>query len=73
LSLYPDVQRKAQDHIDQILGDAEYPTYDQIDQLTYIHHIEREVLRLYPAAVGTVRKTRKEFEFKNYVIPKDVS
>ncbi|KAL0491179.1 cytochrome P450 [Acrasis kona] len=69
LALNRHIQKRAQLHVDQVLGSAEHPTYEQMDQLTFIHNIMNETLRLYPAAVGTERIVIREFEFKNRKFP----
>jgi cytochrome P450 len=45
----PKAQEKAIQEINQVLGDAEMPTYDQVKNLTYVKACFLETLRLYPS------------------------
>ncbi|KAK6183104.1 hypothetical protein SNE40_010648 [Patella caerulea] len=46
-------------------------TYAQINQMTYIDNIVKEVLRLKPPVGGGFRKALKTFEVGKYQVPKD--
>lgn len=43
--LYPDVMRRAQAEIDQVVGRERMPKFDDMDHLSYIQAIVRETLR----------------------------
>src|SRR5579862_7304850 len=49
---YPDVAKKAYDEVDRVLGSDinARPTYQQVNELTYITQILKEALRLWPPA-----------------------
>jgi cytochrome P450 len=49
MSLYPDVQRKAQKELDTVLGPGKIPTFADRESLPYIDAIYREVMRWHPA------------------------
>lgn len=43
--MHPDVQRKAQEQLDEVLGNERMPTFEDLDNLPYIHAIVKEVGR----------------------------
>ncbi|KAK7438217.1 hypothetical protein VKT23_018148 [Stygiomarasmius scandens] len=49
MSLYPDVQLKAQKELDDILGPGRLPTFDDRLSLPYVEAVYREVMRWHPA------------------------
>jgi cytochrome P450 len=46
--LHPEVQRKAQAEIDQIVGNSRLPEFSDQDALPYVQAILKEVLRWHP-------------------------
>lgn len=48
MSLYPKVQAKAQNEIDQIIGTNRLPSYKDRDSLPYLNALIKEVLRWNP-------------------------
>lgn len=69
--LYPDVQRKAQEEIDRVVGDR-LPTMEDQDELQYIRACMKETLRWMPTTIlGAVpHAVTKDDEYMGYVIPK---
>ncbi|PSN52371.1 Cytochrome P450 9e2 [Blattella germanica] len=62
LAVYPDIQNKLQDEIDQSLTDNDGKfTYESIHNMKYLDMVVSETLRLYPPAVVTDRKCVKEY------------
>jgi cytochrome P450 len=49
MTLYPQVQKRAQDELDTKLGPGTMPTFEDRPQLPYIEAVAREVLRWHPA------------------------
>lgn len=43
--LYPDVQKKAQQEIDDVVGSDRLPEHEDRDSLHYVHAVVRESLR----------------------------
>ena len=48
MTLYPDVQRKAQAEIDRVVGNLRFPDYSDQDELPYVQAVLKEVLRWHP-------------------------
>jgi len=49
MSLYPDVQQKAQQELDTVLGPGKVPTFEDRSSLPYVEAVYREVMRWHPA------------------------
>ncbi|KAF5367770.1 hypothetical protein D9758_009822 [Tetrapyrgos nigripes] len=70
MSLYPDVQRKAQQELDSVLGPGKLPTFADRDFLPYIEAIYREVMRWHPAIpMGLPHETTAPIIYRGYYIP----
>ncbi|GBE84042.1 O-methylsterigmatocystin oxidoreductase [Sparassis crispa] len=48
--LFPDVQRKAQEEIDQVVGSGRLPDFDDRDTLPFVECVLQETIRWYPIA-----------------------
>jgi cytochrome P450 len=74
MTLYPEVQRKAQEEIDAVVGTHRLPNIDDRDSLPYIDSLLKEVLRWGPATplAGPHRVTRDD-EHDGYFIPEGTS
>jgi cytochrome P450 len=48
MTLYPDVQRKAQAEIDSVVGNSRLPDFSDQDALPYVQAVLKEVLRWHP-------------------------
>ncbi|EPS45068.1 hypothetical protein H072_1058 [Dactylellina haptotyla CBS 200.50] len=73
MSLFPEVQRKAQEEIDRVIGaDAmRLPGFEDRDNLPYIEAVLKEALRWFPIApLGLPHSTDEEDVFHGYRIPK---
>jgi cytochrome P450 len=71
MAMCPDVQKKAQQEIDRIIGSDRLVTYDDRDSLPYVEAVYREVLRWRPVApLGVARSTLEEDVYNGYYIPK---
>ncbi|KAF9769696.1 hypothetical protein IL306_012851 [Fusarium sp. DS 682] len=70
--LYPDVQRKAQEDIDRVIGNARLPNCSDRPSLPYIDAIVKEILRWHPVApMGLPHTSTVDDVFEGYFIPKD--
>ncbi|KIJ38757.1 hypothetical protein M422DRAFT_33150, partial [Sphaerobolus stellatus SS14] len=68
--LYPEVQARAQEELDRVLGDR-LPTFDDLDQLPYITAMCKEVQRFHPVfPLGIAHGTVRDDVYKGYLIPK---
>ncbi|THU99673.1 cytochrome P450 [Dendrothele bispora CBS 962.96] len=71
MSLYSDVQRKAQQELDTVIGHGKIPTFDDRSSLPYIDAVYREVMRWHPAVpLGLPHVSTEDIYYKNYYIPK---
>ncbi|KAK1782024.1 cytochrome P450 [Copromyces sp. CBS 386.78] len=69
--LYPEVQRKAQEEIDRVVGSDRLPTMDDEPNLQYIRATIKEALRWMPATImGAVPHAVTQDDYYNgYLIP----
>ena len=70
MSLYPDVQKKAQAELDAVVGPDVLPDYKDREALVYVNAIVKESLRwLNVAPLGVAHRTTADEEFRGYFIP----
>ncbi|KAK7692340.1 hypothetical protein QCA50_003965 [Cerrena zonata] len=71
MSLYPDVQRKAQEELDRVVGPHRLPEFDDYDNLIYIQAIALESMRWIPVIpLGVPHSVIRDDEYRGYLIPK---
>ena len=71
MALYPEVQRKAQDEIERVLGPGRLPKMIDRPSLPYINAIVKEVLRWHPVAPMAVpHMSTADDHCGKYFIPK---
>ncbi|KAJ3547606.1 hypothetical protein NM688_g5385 [Phlebia brevispora] len=71
MTLYPDVQRKAQEEIDKVVGTDRLPTSADRDALPYVDALVTEVLRwITIAPIGAPHCVAEDDEHAGYHIPK---
>ena len=71
MSLYPDVQAKAQTELDHFVGANRLPTFDDYEILVYIRAVVLETLRWLPVGpLGLPHSTTRDDEYKGMLIPK---
>jgi cytochrome P450 len=71
LTLYPEVQRKAQEEIDRVLGPCRLPTVGDRSKLPYIEAVLKEALRWHPVApTGIPHASTEDDTWGEYFIPK---
>ncbi|KAH9478395.1 Cytochrome P450 monooxygenase 98 [Psilocybe cubensis] len=69
--LNPDVQRKAQEEIDRVVGSKRLPTFEDRKSLPYLEAIYREVLRFKPPIpISVAHAVTEDDHYKGYLIPK---
>jgi cytochrome P450 len=71
MTAFPEVQRKAQEEIDRVIGGDRLPTSSDRPNLPYIEATVKEVLRWHPVAPMALPHTSTaDDEFEGYFIPK---
>ncbi|GLI79146.1 hypothetical protein PoHVEF18_007474 [Penicillium ochrochloron] len=71
MALYPEVQRKAQDEIERVLGPGRLPKMADRPSLPYINAIVKEVLRWHPVAPMAIpHMSTADDNCGKYFIPK---
>ncbi|XP_064623780.1 cytochrome P450 3A24-like [Lineus longissimus] len=74
LAIHPEMQRKIQEEIDEIVGDEATFTYEQLKELKYLDRVISEVLRLHPVAPsGVTRMCIEETTVKGIHFPRGLS
>jgi len=70
LAAYPEVQKKAQNEVDEVLGHDGEVTADSRDRLPYVDAVLHEVMRISTVApLGLSHKTRTDIKLGGYDIP----
>jgi len=69
MTLYPEIQRKAQDEVDRVVGDR-LPGAADLPNLPYFHAIISEILRWNPIASLVAHTARDDGFYREYFIPK---
>ncbi|KAL2786629.1 cytochrome P450 [Aspergillus keveii] len=77
LACFPEVQRKAQDDMDRVVGQDRSPSWDDIDHgsLPYLTALVKEVLRWRTVTVlaGIPHANTKDVEYRGYYFPAGTS
>ncbi|KAK7032164.1 hypothetical protein VNI00_013338 [Paramarasmius palmivorus] len=74
LAAFPDVQRKAQEEIDRVVGHERSPVLQDIDNLPYIRALIQEAHRFHPVApLAIPHSASADEEYRGYIIPKDTT
>jgi cytochrome P450 len=69
--LFPDVQRKAQEEIDRVVGPNKLPTVSDQQRLPYVEGVIKEAYRWMPAVpLGLAHATSEDIEYDGTTIPK---
>lgn len=71
ISVFPEVQKKAQQEIDRVIGDSRIPVCADRNDLPYIMAVMKETHRWHPIApLGLPHASDQEDFYKGYRIPK---
>lgn len=71
MMVFQDVQKKAQEEIDRVVGPNRLPTIEDYPNLPYIRCCMKETLRWMPTVVmGVPHCTTKDDEYNGWKIPK---
>ncbi|KAG7087817.1 hypothetical protein E1B28_013757 [Marasmius oreades] len=74
LVLYPDVQKKAQEEVDRVVGRDRMPTYKDLEpeQMPYLNALLREILRWRGVGpLGIPHRLNQDDYYEGYFLPKD--
>ncbi|KAK7692345.1 hypothetical protein QCA50_003970 [Cerrena zonata] len=70
MSLFPDVQRKAQDEISRQVGPDTLPDFDDYDKLVYVQAVVLETMRWLPVApLAIPHRVTRDDEYRGMLIP----
>ncbi|XP_078518194.1 cholesterol 24-hydroxylase-like [Lissotriton helveticus] len=72
LTRHPDILKKLQAEVDEVIGSKINVDYSDLGKLQYLSQTLKEVLRLYPTAPGTSRWLEDELVIEGIRIPADV-
>ncbi len=71
MAKHVDVQRKAQEEIDRVIGSNRLPNHSDRPYLPYIEAIYREALRYsQPLGIGAPHALTEDDTYKGYFLPK---
>jgi cytochrome P450 len=71
MTVSPEVQKRAQEEIDRVVGTDRLPTVADRENLPYVDAVVKEVLRWHPVAPMGLPHTSTEDDICNgYLIPK---
>ena len=71
MSLYPEVQKKAQEELDRVVGPDRLPEFGDSDDLVYIQGIILEAMRwMVVLPLGVSHRVIADDEYMGYFIPK---
>jgi len=69
---YPEVQRRAQEELDRVVGTDRIPTFEDRKDLPYVNALMLECLRWVPVApLGAPHTVTEDDVYNGYFIPKD--
>jgi cytochrome P450 len=69
--LHPDIQRKAQKQIDEVVGSNRLPIFDDRDRLPYLDYVVQETLRWCPVSpIGLPHRSLQDDVYNDMFIPK---
>ena len=70
MSLYPEVQKKAQAELDAVVGSHCFPEFSDRENLPYINAIVKEIFRWNPVTpLGLARLSTSDDHYNGYFIP----
>lgn len=71
MCLYPEIQRRAQEELDHVVGTDQLPVMADRSRLPFINNLISEILRWAPASpMGLPHSPNRDDIFSGYYIPK---
>ncbi|KAG9005193.1 hypothetical protein FRB90_010504 [Tulasnella sp. 427] len=69
LMAHPEVQKRAQEEADRVVGPDRLPTLEDVKNMPYARAVMDEVIRFRPGPLGVPHASSEEIIYKNYRIP----
>ena len=71
MALYPNVQKKAQAEVDNVIGSTRLPEFEDLEHLAYVRAVIKETLRWMPVLpFGVPHALTEDDVYKGYHLPK---
>ncbi len=71
MAMYPDIQRKAQEELDRVVGRTRLPDFEDRNNLPYVNAVVKELTRWNVVApMGLPHAALEDDEYNGYFIPK---
>lgn len=70
---HPDIQRKAQDELDSVVGEDRFPTVTDRPNLSYIDAILKETMRWHTVGLVIPRKSDEDEVIHGFLVPKSAT
>lgn len=68
---FPEVQKKAQAELDEVVGREQMPTFEHYERLPYVRALIDETMRIKPVApLGVPHRLTQDDVYEGYHIPK---
>ena len=72
MTIYPEIQKRAQDEIDSVVGRDRLPALQDREDLPYVSAICTELLRWLPVGpLGVPHRSTQDDDYEGFFIPKD--
>ena len=70
MALYPEIQKKAQQQLDEVVGGRRLPDFSDQRDLPYVNALVKELLRWHCVTpIGVPHSTTADDEYNGYFIP----
>ena len=70
MAMHPEVQKKAQEELDRVVGPNRLPSFEDHDKLVYIQAVTLECMRWIPVTpIALPHKTKKDDVYRGWGIP----
>lgn len=73
LGMFPDIQQKIYDEVMQVMGEERDIETEDLNRLKYLERFIKEVMRLFPVGALLLRKTEKDLNIGECIIPSGCS
>ena len=73
LAKHPEIQERLVQEISSVVGDKEYPSWEDLQKLTLVRNCVKETMRIYDPTGGTIRVLARDAIVSGYHVPAGVS